>query len=239
MIALIKQMATENPTWGAERIRGELLKVGVRVSKRTIQKYMHHVRAPRPMGQTWRAFLHNHATGIWACDFLPVTDLLFRQLYAFFIVELGSRRVVHVGVTRSPNEAWVAQLLREATPFGTGPKHLIRDHDAKFGTAFDRAAAGANIDILKTPIAAPRANAVCERFLRSVRHECLDYLLICGERQLSRVLTAYIEYFNQHRPHQGLAQRLPQPLDDSPAATGQVVSIPILGGLHHAYTRAA
>lgn len=158
-IALIKQMATENRTWGAQRIRGELLKVGLRVAKRTIQKYMRQARAPRHTGQTWRTFLRNHATDIWACDFLPVTDLLFRQSYAFFIVELGSRRVVHIGVTRSPNEAWVAQQLREATPFGSAPKYLTRDHDAKFGTAFDRVAAGANIKILKTPIAAPRANA--------------------------------------------------------------------------------
>ncbi len=190
-IALIKQMAAQNRTWGAQRIRGELLKVGLQVAKRTIQKYMRQARLPRPTGQTWRTFLHNHAADIWACDFLPVTDLLFRQLYAFFIVELGSRRVVHIGVTRSPNEAWVAQQLREATPFGTGPKYLIRDHDAKFGTAFDRLAAGVNIKILKTPIAAPRANAICERFLRSVRRECLDHLLIFGERHLALMLNTY------------------------------------------------
>src|SRR5258708_10131616 len=125
-IALIKQMAAENRTWGAERIRGELLKLGLRVAKRTIQKYMCQACVPRPTCHTWRTFLHNHAADIWACDFLPVTDLLFRQVYAFFIVELGWRRVVHVGVTRSPNEAWVAQQLREATPFGTAPKYLFR-----------------------------------------------------------------------------------------------------------------
>jgi putative transposase len=153
--------------------------------------------------------------------------------------KLGSRRVVHLGVTRSPNEAWVAQQLREATPFGTAPKYLIRDHDAKFGTTLDRVAAGANIKIRKTPIAAPRANAVCERFLRSVRRECLDHLLIIGERHLARALKTYAEYFTQHRPHQGLAQRIPQPSDVSPTATGPVLSMPILGGLHHTYTRAA
>lgn len=232
-------MAAENRTWGAERIRGELLRVGLRVAKRTIQKYMRQARLPRPTGQTWRTFLHNHAADIWACDFLPVTDLLFRQWYVFFILALGSRRVVHIGVTRTPHEAWVAQQLREATSFGTGPKYLIRDHDAKFGTTFDRVAAGAGIKILKTPIAAPRANAGCERFLRSVHRECLDHLLIFGERQLTRVLKSYAHYFNQHRPHQGLAQRIPQPPELSPIGTGCVLSIPILGGLHHTYTRAA
>ena len=120
-----------------------------------------------------------------------------------------------------------------------GPKYLIRDHDAKFGTAFDLVAAGAGIKILKTPIAAPRANAVCERFLRSVRRECLDHLLIFGERHLGRVLKRYATYFNHHRPHQGLAQRIPQPSAFLPTGTGPILSIPMLGGLHHTYTLAA
>jgi putative transposase len=117
-VALIKEMARDNRLWGAERIRGELLKLGIRVCKRTIQKYMRQVRTTRPRGQTWSTFLHTQAQQIWACDFLPVTDLFFRSLFAFFIVELHSRRVIHVGVTRSPTDAWTAQQLREATPYG-------------------------------------------------------------------------------------------------------------------------
>src|SRR5262249_21159615 len=137
-VALIKEMARDNRLWGAERIRGELLKLGLHVCKRTIQKYMRAVRITRPGGQTWKTFLHTHAQQIWACDFLPVTDLLFRSLFAFFIVEHHSRRVIHVDVTRSPTDAWTAQQLREATAYGVGPKYLICDRDDKFGSGFAR-----------------------------------------------------------------------------------------------------
>ena len=121
-IALIREMAKENRLWGAERIRGELLKLGIRVCKRTIQKYMRTVRSPQPRGQKWATFVHTHAAQIWACDFLQITDLFFRPLFAFFIIELRSRKVIHVGVTRSPTDSWVAQQLREATPYGQAPK---------------------------------------------------------------------------------------------------------------------
>jgi putative transposase len=208
-IALIRQMATENRLWGAERIRGELLKLGLHVCKRTIQKYMRGVRRHQPRGQKWSTFLRNHAAQIWACDFLQVTDLFFRPLFAFFLIELKSRKVIHVGVTRSPTDAWVAQQLREATPYGQAPKYLICDHDSKFGSCFRRVAMTSGIKLLKTPVHAPRANAVCERFLRSVRQECLDHLLILHERQLQRVLNAYMLYFNQARPHQGIQQHIP------------------------------
>src|SRR5215211_5056673 len=137
-IELIQQMARDNPLWGAERIRGELLKLGIRVSKRTIQKYTRHIPRSRLPGQSWSTFLRNHAHGIWACDFLQVTDLLFRPLFAFFIVEYRSRRVVHVGVTRQPTDEWVTQQLREATPYDERPRFLIRDNDAKHGAHFAR-----------------------------------------------------------------------------------------------------
>ncbi len=133
-IALIGEMAKDNRLWGAERIRGELLKLGMHVCKRTIQKYIRAVRTQQPRRQTWATFLHNHATQIWACDFLQITDLFFRPLFAFFFIELQSRKVIHVGVTRSPTDAWVAQHLREATPYGQTPKYLIRDNDNKFGS---------------------------------------------------------------------------------------------------------
>jgi putative transposase len=173
----------KNRLWGAERIRGELLKLGLHVCKRTIQKYMRSVRTPPPRGQKWATFLHNHAADIWACDFLQVTDLFFRPLFAFFIIELKTRRVVHVGVTRSPTDPWVAQQLREATPYGQAPKYFICDNDRKFGPCFARVATTSAIELLHTPYHAPRANAVCERFLRSVRQECLDHLFILHETQ--------------------------------------------------------
>jgi putative transposase len=236
-------MAVENRLWGAKRIRGELKKLGIPVSKRTIQRYMRQARKalpPRTSGQTWATFLKNHGHEIWACDFLQVYDLLFCPMFAFFIVELGSRRVVHVGVTRAPSDAWVAQQLREATPFGTGPKYLIRDNDDKFGAQFKRVAAG--IKILKTPVHAPKANAICERFLGSVRRECLDHFLMLSERHLRRIVTAYVTYFNESRPHQGIEQQIPDFIGQAVPveSLGQpVASVPILGGLHHAYSRAA
>jgi putative transposase len=206
-ISLIQEMARDNRLWGAERIRGELLKLGIHVCKHTIQKYMRAVCTTRPRGQTWATFLQNHANDIWACDFLPVTDLFFRSLFSFFIVELHSRRVIHVGVTRSPTDAWVAQQLREATAYGRGPKYLIRDRDAKFGPVL-RVAATSGIKILKHTITL-RANAICERFLGSVRRKCLDHLFILQDKQLHRVLRAYIQYFNQARSHQGIRQQIP------------------------------
>jgi putative transposase len=209
-VALIQEMARDNRLWGAERIRGELLKLSIHVSKRTIQKYMRAVRTTRPHGQTWRTFIHTHAQQIWACDFLPVTDLFFHSLFAFFIVELHSRKVIHMAVTRSPTDAWTAQQLREATAYGVGPKYLIRDNDSKFGVTFARVAKTSGIKILKTPYHAPQANAICERFLGSVRRECLDHLLILQEKQLHRVLCAYVQYFNQARPHQGIRQQIPE-----------------------------
>src|SRR5207253_6696678 len=163
----------------------------------------------QPKGQKWATFLRNHAAQIWACDFLQVTDLFFRTLFAFVIIEHKSRRVIHVGVTRSPTDPWVAQQLREATPYGQTPKYLIRDNDRKFGPNFARVATASGIKVLRTPYQTPQANAVCERFLGSVRRECLDHFLIFHEKQLSRLLKGYVVYFNQARPHQGLGQRIP------------------------------
>jgi hypothetical protein len=130
---------------------------------------MRRVRTPQPRGQKWFTFLHNHTAALWSCDFLQVTDLFFRPLFAFFLVELMSRRVIHVGVTRSPSDPWVAQQLRAATPYGQTPKSLICDNDNKFGSCFARVATTSALEILNTPSHAPRANAICERFAQ----ECM------------------------------------------------------------------
>ncbi len=238
-IALIQQMAGENRLWGAERIRGELMKFGIRIPRSTIQKYVRLAR-PRPAhGHDWQTFLKNHAQLVWACDFLPVIDLFFRQIYAFFIIELGSRRVVHSGVTSHPTDAWIAQHLRVATPFGLAPRFLIRDRDSKFSDGFTRVAKASSIEVLKTPYRAPKANAVCERFLGSVRRECLDHFLVVGDRQLHRVIMEYVEYFNPARPHQAIGQRIPCGILPQPAwpRRGRLITIPVLNGLHHDYRR--
>jgi transposase InsO family protein len=186
-------------------------------------------------------FLRTQAKGIWACDFLQCTDLFFRPVFAFFIVEHATRRVVHLGVTRHPTDAWVAQQLREATPYGQKPKFLIRDNDAKFGPAFARLAWASGIRIIRTPVRAPRANAIAERFLGSVRRECLDHILILGEHHLYRVLCDYASYFNHARPHQGLQQAIPEAASGPPVedALRTIRAVPVLNGLHHDYRRAA
>jgi len=158
------------------------------------------------------------------------------------MIELHSRRVIHVGVTRCPTDACTAQQLREATAYGVGPKYLIRDNDGKFGVGFARVAKTSRIEILKTPYYAPRANAMCERFLGSVRRECLDHVLILHEKQLQRVLSASVHSFNRARPHQGIRQQIPEQQAGSVPAdhtAGKVISFPVLGGWHHDYRRSA
>ncbi len=244
-IALIKEMAIENRLWGSPRIRDELLKLGFKVAKRTVQKYMRQARRglpPERTSQTWATFLANHADEIWTCDFVQTYNLFFRTIYAFFMVGLGSRRVVHCGVTRSPSGAWVTQQLREATPFGEGPRFLICDNDGKFGDQFERVAEGSGIDVIHTPVEAPQANAICERFIGSVRRELLDHILILSERHLLRKVKEYVRYFNRVRPHQGLNGQIPIPSSPPPSVVPpltQLRRIPILGGLHHDYQWAA
>jgi putative transposase len=240
-IELIQQMAGENRLWGAERIRSELLKLGIKVSKRTIQKYM-LMESRRISGQTWSTFLKNHFKDIWACDFTVVNDLLFHSWYVFVLMELHTRRIVHAAVTKSHTDKWVAQQLREATPWGEGPKYLIRDRDSKYGQQFASVAGG--IEILKTPVRTPRANSYCERLIGSLRRECLDHMLILNRLQLDRIVQEYIVYYNHSRPHQGIRQQIPESLaKDNLWPTwksgGKIASSPFLSGLHHSYTRAA
>lgn len=151
VVRLIKRIAKENRRWGAERISGELLKLGLRVSKSSIQKYMQEVRDGCPSKQTWATFLRNQASEIWACDFLQTYDFFFRAMFVFVIIELRSRRLVQYGVTRNPTDEWVEQHLREATPFVQGPRYLIRDNDSKYGATFARVASGTGIEVLRTP----------------------------------------------------------------------------------------
>jgi transposase InsO family protein len=240
-IALIERMARENPLWGAERIRGELLKLNIKVAKRTIQKYMQAARSKLPAGQSWSTFLKTHGQDIWACDFVPVVTLFFKTIHAFVIVHHESRRVVHVGVTDHPTDEWVTQQLREATPFEEKPKYLICDNDKKYGPTFERVAQVSGSEVVHTPYEAPRANTICEGFVGSLRRECLDHMLVIGGLQLIRILNEYGTYFNPARPHQGIAQRIPAPTVSPPgeANSGTVMAFPVLNGLHHDYRRAA
>jgi len=244
-IALIKQMAGENRHWGTKRIRGELLKLGLRVNRGTIRHYMWQARRklpPEHHGQSWATFLANHAAEIWACDFVQTYDLFFRTVFLFFIIDHSSRQALQVGVTRAPTDAWVAQQVREATPFGEGPRFLICDNDDKYGVLFEHAAEGAGIELIHPPPYAPKANAICERFIGSVRRECLDHILILSDKQVRHVIGEYGQYFNRARPHQGLDQQIPDPPESinlTEHEPPELISLPVLGGLHHDYRWAA
>jgi transposase InsO family protein len=239
-IRLIQKIAKENHLWGAERIRGELLKLGIEVSKRTIQKYMPKERESRSSSQTWATFLKNQAGDIWACDFTVVYDWLFRQWYIFVVMELKRHRIVQARVTQYPTDEWTAQQLRESTPWGRGPKYLIRDRDSKYAARFSAVAVSSGIQELKTPYRTPRANGICERFMGSLRRECLDHVLFHDGKHVQRVVREYTAYYNQERPHQGIGQRIPNHYDllKSKPTSGRIRSKVILGGLHHSYTRA-
>ena len=176
-IDLIKQMARENPKWGAKKIHGELLKLEIVVDKRTIKKYIKQVRK-RAGGQNWRTFLKNHAHEIQACNFTVIHNLFFKALYAFVIVAHDSRNVAHTAITTNPTDEWTAPQIREATPWGRQPKYLIHDNDGKFGGKFKGLLKNSGIRAIKTPLKAPRANAICERFIGSLRRECTDSFLI-------------------------------------------------------------
>jgi transposase InsO family protein len=245
IIALIKTMAVENRRWGTKRIRGELLKLGFKINRGTIRRYMRQARQhlpPQHAGQSWATFLANHAPQIWACDFLQTYDVFFRTIFVFFIIEHSSRRVVYMAITRCPSDAWLAQQVREATGFGVGPRFLICDNDDKFGLQFERAVASAHAELLHTPFEAPRANALCERLLGSVRRECLDHILIFSEGHARRVAREYVVFFNHSRPHQGIDQRIPEPLITNlppEDARHQVIGLPVLHGLQHDYRWAA
>ena len=238
-IDLIQTMTKDNLLWGAERIRGELLHLGIKVSKRTILKYMRAIREPRPSGQNWTTFMQNHGRHIWACDFLQTYNVFFKAIFVFVIIELGSRRVVHVGITRHPNDVWVSRQVLAAGNWDDQPKYLVTDNDRKFGQEFEKAVAHRGIELLKTPFKAPKANATCERFLGSLQRECLDHMIILDESQLRQVTREYVNYYNEHRPHQGISQGRPN--GTAPPEKDEAVCVidvkPILGGLHHTYAR--
>jgi transposase InsO family protein len=233
---LIATMARDNPSWGAERIRGELLKLGIAVSRTSVQRYRRRGPA-RPPCQSWRTFLRNHRPRIWAVDLLTVQTLTFKTLYVLVSVSHARRELVHLNVTASPTAAWVWRQLIQATPWGRQPRFLVRDRDAVYGRDFARRARGLGTETLLTPVRAPRANAVAERLVGTLRRECLDSLVILDERHLRTVLTEFVWYYNHLRPHRTLA--LDTPVPGVRATTGSIRASPVLGGLHHVYERAA
>jgi putative transposase len=247
---LIVRLARENPRWGYQRIKGELQRLGVHVSATAIRTTLRRHGldpAPRRASSTWRAFLRQQAAGIVACDFFTVDTIWLRRLHVLFFIELGSRRVHLVGVTANPSGAWVTQQARNLLlMLGEGGRELrflLRDRDAKFCHAFDDVFRSEGAQVLLTPVQAPKANAYAERWIGTVRAECLDWLLIVGRAHLQQVLRIYVEHYNRHRPHRVL--RLEPP--DRPSGLtvigedqpGIVHRRDLLGGLLHEYRRAA
>jgi putative transposase len=247
---LIVRLARENPRWGYQRIRGELLRLGVQVSATAIRTTLsrHGLDpAPRRASTTWRAFLRRQAAGIVACDFFTVDTVWLRRLYVLFFIELDTRRVHLAGVTANPNAAWVTQqarnLLLRLEDQGRRVRFLIRDRDAKFCRGFDDIFRSEGAEVLLTPVQAPNANAYAERFVGTVRADCLDWLLIVGRGHLDRVLRVYVEHYNRHRPHRALGLEAPgRPADPHvvcQARQGRVHRRDLLSGLVHEYRRAA
>jgi putative transposase len=233
---LIARMSRENRLWGTERIRGELLKLGIVASNRSIRRY--RWRGPgRERSPSWPTFLRNQIKGIWAADLFVVQTVGMQTLYVFFFIAHARREVVHINVTASPTAAWIWRQAIESTAWGDQPRHLIHDRDNVYGDDFATNLATIGIAGIGTPYRAPLANSVAERVVRTFRQECLDHVLVFNERHLLALLAEFVQYYNHDRPHRTLELETPVP---SPAASGgAVVSRPILGGLHHVYARAA
>jgi putative transposase len=246
--ALILEMARDGPSWGYRRIHGELTGLGDKIAPSTVWRILKDAGidpAPERSGPTWRAFLAGQATTILAADFFHVDTVFLRRLYVLFFIEHGTRRVHLAGVTGHPTGAWVTQqarnLLMNLKDHADGPKFVIRDRDTKFSAAFDAVFTAIGVRVIKTPVQAPRANAIAERWIASARHECLDRMLITCERHLRLVLGEYADHYNTHRPHRTLQQNPPAGRAQPPTpVTGiRVLRRDRLGGLIHEYAQVA
>jgi transposase InsO family protein len=245
--ALVLRLARENPRWGYRRIQGELVGLGHPVAASTVWKILKDAGldpAPRRAGPTWRQFLSAQAHAILAVDFAHVDTVFLRRLYILVVIEHDRRRVHLAGITAHPTGDWVTQqarnLFMDLGERAERFRFLIRDRDNKFTAAFDAVFAGADIRIIRTPVRAPRANAIAERFIGTLRRECLDHLLITGPRHLEVVLREYVQHFNTHRPHRSLDQQ--PPAGGTPSASGAAIRVlrrDRLGGLIHEYLQVA
>ena len=230
---LICEMSHANPLWGAPRIHGELLMLGIEVAQSTVAKYM--ARDRRPPGQSWKTFLRNHAAGIAAMDLLVVPTIGFRLLYAFVILHHHRRRIITVAVTSHPTAGWIARQIAEAFPWQETPQYLLRDRDSAYGHVVRQRLAA--MGIRDRPIAArsPWQNGHVERLIGSIRRECLDHVIVFGEAHLRKILRSYADYHNGARTHLSLDKDAP--IHRATQSIGPIMAIPMLGGLHHHYVR--
>jgi transposase InsO family protein len=244
---LIAEMAAANRTWGEERIASELLvKLGIRVSPRTVRRYMFRGAAPRggARSQTWSTFVRNHAGAVLACDFFVAVTVRFRVLYVFVVLEVGTRRILHWNVTDHPTADWTVQQFRMVVSGEQTHRWVIHDRDSIYSEDVDASVAAMGLTILKTPVRAPQANAFCERLIGTIRRECLDFVIALNERHVRSVLQEWIAHYNRGRPHASLGPGIPDPPANRVVlpsngyyipADYNAVAEPVLGGLHHDY----
>jgi putative transposase len=242
---LVREMARENPSWGEERIADELLvKLGIRVSPRTVSKYLKSGKPRGSSGQRWSTFVRNHAQAIVACDFLVSVTASFRIVYVFLAMEIGSRRILLSNVTEHPTAEWTTQQFREIFTFDHPYRFLIHGRDSIFSPAVDEALSGFGVRVMKTPVRAPKANAFCEGVIGTIRRECLDFLIPLNEKHLRRIVREFVCHYNRGRPHSSLGPGIPEPPQAKvPASVHRhklhagfrVISTPVLGGLHDEY----
>ena len=235
---LIFRMMIENPTWGAPRIHGEFLMLGVDISERTISRWMRRApRDPEP-AKRWLAFLRNHREAIAAMDLFTVPTITFGVLYCLLVIDHGRRRILRFNVTRHPTSSWIVQQLREAFPYQLAPSFLIFDRDAKYGLEVPITMRSMAIQPIRTSFRSPWQNGIAERWIESCRRDLLDHIIAAYERHLKRLLSDYVRYYHEDRTHLGLGKETPGGRLRS-VSNGQVIGYARLGGLHHRYDRAA
>ena len=246
-ISLIKRIHKENPLWSPERIHDQLMNLGITdtPTPNTIAKYLSIQKPPSEKSlQSWKAFLANHRQGIWAMDFLTVPTIFFKVLYVLIVISHDRRVIKHFAITSHPTSAWVAQQLREATPFGNQPEYLIHDNDRIFVSKELQAfLTNTEIKSIRTGFHSPWQNGICERTVGILRRELLDHIIPMNEKHLEYLLRTYIyDYYNPHRTHQGIGRQTPFPSERPPEtsiAKTNLISNPVLGGLYHNYRKAA
>ncbi len=234
---LIRRMSSENPGWGAPRIHGELLKLGINIGETSVSKYL--VRNRKPPSQTWRTFLENHLKSLVSVDFFTVPTIRFQVLYVFLVLAHERRRILHFAVTAHPTAEWTAQQLREAFPWDSAPRYLLRDRDRIFGHDFVEQVKAMGIKQVLSAPRSPWQRAYVERVIGTIRRECLDHMVVFNASSLSRHLQAFVGYYHRTRTHLALEKDAPDPRSVQLPDAGGIISIPEVGGLHHRYERRA
>ena len=234
---LIRRMSSANPLWGAPHIVGELAKIGIDVTRSTVEKYM--IRRRKPPSATWRMFLKNHIQEIIAVDFFVVPTVRNQVLFVLLVLAHHRRRLLHFNVTANPTARWTAQQVVEAFPWTDPPKYLLRDRDKIYGEPFRSRVRGMGTEEILTAARSPWQNPFVERLIGSIRRECLDHMVVLNEKHLRRILRSYFHYYHGWRVHQSLEMNCPESWEVHPADRGPVVEIPEISGLHHHYERTA